>query len=119
MAFTGYFLRNIMINAILQKCRNVTKDDAENLHRSGNTGTEDEPEITMPGKLDIIKVMIYPKYVWTIQKKVSSSKTHVPCSGKRGCLSERNVWAALILDDNLAEGEYRMLTEEELKNLLF
>mgnify|MGYP000538471372 CR=1 FL=1 len=29
-----------------------------------NIGTEDEPEITMPGKLDIIKkVMIYPKYV--------------------------------------------------------
>jgi len=26
---------------------------------------------------------------------------------------------SLILDDNLAEGEYRMLTEEELKNLLF
>ena len=32
---------------------------------------------------------------------------------------KRERMGSLILDDNLAEGEYRMLTEEELKNLLF
>ena len=34
---------------------NVTKDDAEKFAEGVNIGTEDEPEITMPGKLDIIK----------------------------------------------------------------
>ena len=39
--------------------------------------------------------------------------------GKEVVYLKRERMGSLILDDNLAEGEYRMLTEEELKNLLF
>ena len=69
---------------------NVTKDDAEKFAEGVNIGTEDEPEITM-----------------------------FQAVGKEVVYLKRERMGSLILDDNLAEGEYRMLTEEELKNLLF
>ena len=85
-----------------------------------NIGTEDEPEITMPGKLDIIKSDDLSEIRLTIQEgKFHQVKRMFQAVGKEVVYLKRERMGSLILDDNLAEGEYRMLTEEELKNLLF
>ena len=99
---------------------NVTKDDAEKFAEGVNIGTEDEPEITMPGKLDIIKSDDLSEIRLTIQEgKFHQVKRMFQVVGKEVVYLKRERMGSLILDDNLAEGEYRMLTEEELKNLLF
>lgn len=99
---------------------NVTKDDAEKFAEGVNIGTEDEPEITMPGKLDIIKSDDLSEIRLTIQEgKFHQVKRMFQAVGKEVVYLKRERMGSLILDDNLAEGEYRMLTEEELKNLLF
>ena len=85
-----------------------------------NIGTEDEPEITMPGKLDIIKSDDLSEIRLTIQEgKFHQVKRMFQAVGKEVVYLKRERMGSLILDDNLAEGEYRTLTEEELKNLLF
>ena len=99
---------------------NVTKDDAEKFAEGVNIGTEDEPEITMTGKLDIIKSDDLSEIRLTIQEgKFHQVKRMFQAVGKEVVYLKRERMGSLILDDNLAEGEYRMLTEEELKNLLF
>lgn len=99
---------------------NVTKDDAEKFAEGVNIGTEDEPEITMPGKLDIIKSDDLSEIRLTIQEgKFHQVKRMFQAVGKEVVYLKRERMGSLILDDNLVEGEYRMLTEEELKNLLF
>ena len=99
---------------------NVTKEDAEKFAEGVNIGTEDEPEITMPGKLDIIKSDDLSEIRLTIQEgKFHQVKRMFQAVGKEVVYLKRERMGSLILDDNLAEGEYRMLTEEELKNLLF
>ena len=99
---------------------NVTKDDAEKFAEGVNIGTEDEPEITMPGKLDIIKSDDLSEIRLTIQEgKFHQVKRMFQAVEKEVVYLKRERMGSLILDDNLAEGEYRMLTEEELKNLLF
>lgn len=99
---------------------NVTKDDAEKFAEGVNIGTEDEPEITMPGKLDIIKSDDLSEIRLTIQEgKFHQVKRMFQAVGKEVVYLKRERMGSLILDDNLAGGEYRMLTEEELKNLLF
>ena len=99
---------------------NVTKDDAEKFAEGVNIGTEDEPEITMPGKLDIIKSDDLSEIRLTIQEgKFHQVKRMFQAVGKEVVYLKRERMGSLVLDDNLAEGEYRMLTEEELKNLLF
>ena len=99
---------------------NITKDDAEKFAEGVNIGTEDEPEITMPGKLDIIKSDDLSEIRLTIQEgKFHQVKRMFQAVGKEVVYLKRERMGSLILDDNLAEGEYRMLTEEELKNLLF
>ena len=99
---------------------NVTKDDAEKFAEGVNIGTEDEPEIMMPGKLDIIKSDDLSEIRLTIQEgKFHQVKRMFQAVGKEVVYLKRERMGSLILDDNLAEGEYRMLTEEELKNLLF
>ena len=99
---------------------NVTKEDAEKFAEGVNIGTEDEPEITMPGKLDIIKSDDLSEIRLTIQEgKFHQVKRMFQAVGKEVVYLKRERMGSLLLDDNLAEGEYRMLTEEELKNLLF
>ena len=99
---------------------NITKDDAEKFAEGVNIGTEDEPEITMPGKLDIIKSDDLSEIRLTIQEgKFHQVKRMFQAVGKEVVYLKRERMGSLVLDDNLAEGEYRMLTEEELKNLLF
>ena len=98
----------------------VTQLYAEKFAEGVNIGTEDEPEITMPGKLDIIKSDDLSEIRLTIQEgKFHQVKRMFQAVGKEVVYLKRERMGSLILDDNLAGGEYRMLTEEELKNLLF
>ena len=72
----------------------------------------------MPGKLDIIKSDDLSEIRLTIQEgKFHQVKRMFQAVGKEVVYLKRERMGSLILDDNLAEGEYRMLTEEELKNL--
>ena len=74
----------------------------------------------MPGKLDIIKSDDLSEIRLTIQEgKFHQVKRMFQAVGKEVVYLKRERMGSLILDDNLAEGEYRMLTEEELKNFLF
>ena len=74
----------------------------------------------MPGKLDIIKSDDLSEIRLTIQEgKFHQVKRMFQAVEKEVVYLKRERMGSLILDDNLAEGEYRMLTEEELKNLLF
>ena len=69
---------------------------------------------------DIIKSDDLSEIRLTIQEgKFHQVKRMFQAVGKEVVYLKRERMGSLVLDDNLAEGEYRMLTEEELKNLLF
>lgn len=98
---TGYFLRNIMwINAILQKCRGTLQKTMQEKFAEGvNIGTEDEPEITMPGKLDIIKSDDLSEIRLTIQEgKFHQVKRMFQAVGKEVVYLKRERMGSLVLD---------------------
>ena len=96
----------------------VTKKDAEKFAEGVNIGSSDVPEMTLPGKLDIIKSDDISEIRLTIQEgKFHQVKRMFQAVGKEVIYLKRERMGSLILDTNLAEGEYRMLTEEELENL--
>lgn len=96
----------------------VTTEDAEKFAEGVNIGTTEEPEITMPGKLEIVKSDDISEIRLTIQEgKFHQVKRMFQAVGKEVIYLKRERMGSLILDENLAEGEFRMLTEEELENL--
>ena len=73
--------------------------------------------VTKPSKLEILGDT--KAYLTISEGKFHQVKRMFQAVGKEVVYLKRERMGSLILDDNLAEGEYRMLTEEELKNLLF
>ena len=95
----------------------VTEDDVNRFKKGVDIG-EEKP--TKPAKLVIVSEGDISEIRLTITEgRFHQVKRMFEAVGKEVVYLKRERMGSLILDDNLAEGEYRMLTEEELKNLLF
>lgn len=99
-------------------CGKVTEEDVRSFEKGVNIGSQEQPEITMPGKLEIITSDDISKIRLTIQKgKFHQVKRMFQAVGKEVIYLKRLRMGTLILDENLGIGEYRPLTKEELEKL--
>ena len=95
----------------------VTKEDIHAFEKGVDIGTPEEPEMTMPAKLEIINSDEISEIRLTIQEgKFHQVKRMFQAVGKEVIYLKRERMGSLCLDESLEEGGYRMLTEEELKN---
>lgn len=93
----------------------VTEEDAE---KFANGVELDDGYVTKPGKLVILKSAQLSEIELTIQEgKFHQVKRMFEAVGKRVTYLKRISMGSLILDENLALGEYRELTTEELNGL--
>ncbi len=96
----------------------VTEDDVRSFENGVNIGSLEQPEITMPGKLEIITSDEISQIHLTIQEgKFHQVKRMFRAVGKEVIYLKRLRMGALVLDENLSIGEYRPLTKEELEKL--
>lgn len=96
----------------------VTEDDVIAFSKGVNIGTSEEEEWTMPGKLIIEKSDDISEIRLTIQEgKFHQVKRMFQAVGKEVIYLKRERMGTLRLDESLETGEYRQLTDEELKNL--
>ena len=99
-------------------CGKVTEEDVRSFEKGVNIGSQEQPEITMPGKLEIITSDDISKIRLTIQEgKFHQVKRMFQSVGKEVIYLKRLRMGTLILDENLGIGEYRPLTKEELEKL--
>lgn len=99
-------------------CGKVTEEDVRSFEKGVNIGSQEQPEITMPGKLEIITSDDISKIRLTIQEgKFHQVKRMFQAVGKEVIYLKRLRIGTLILDENLGIGEYRPLTKEELEKL--
>lgn len=99
-------------------CGKVTEEDVRSFEKGVNIGSQEQPEITMPGKLEIITLDDISKIRLTIQEgKFHQVKRMFQAVGKEVIYLKRLRMGTLILDENLGIGEYRPLTKEELEKL--
>ena len=99
-------------------CGKVTEEDVRSFEKGVNIGSQEQPEITMPGKLEIITSDDISKNRLTIQEgKFHQVKRMLQAVGKEVIYLKRLRMGTLILDENLGIGEYRPLTKEELEKL--
>ena len=99
-------------------CGKVTEEDVRSFKKGVNIGSQEQPEITMPGKLEIITSDDISKIRLTIQEgKFHQVKRMFQAVGKEVIYLKRLRMGTLILDENLGIGEYRPLTKEELEKL--
>jgi 16S rRNA pseudouridine516 synthase len=99
-------------------CGKVTEEDVRSFEKGVNIGSQEQPEITMPGKLEIITSDDISKIRLTIQEgKFHQVKRMFQAVGKEVIYLKRLRMGTLILDENLGIGEYRPLTKEELEKL--
>lgn len=99
-------------------CGKVTEEDVRSFEKGVNIGSQEQPEITMPGKLEIITSDDISKIRLTIQEgKFHRVKRMFQAVGKEVIYLKRLRMGTLILDENLGIGEYRPLTKEELEKL--
>lgn len=99
-------------------CGKVTEEDVRSFEKGVNIGSQEQPEITMPGKLEIITSDDISKIRLTIQEgKFHQVKRLFQAVGKEVIYLKRLRMGTLILDENLGIGEYRPLTKEELEKL--
>ena len=99
-------------------CGKVTEEDVRSFEKGVNIGSKEQPEITMPGKLEIITSDDISKIRLTIQEgKFHQVKRMFQAVGKEVIYLKRLRMGTLILDENLGIGEYRPLTKEELEKL--
>lgn len=99
-------------------CGKVTEEDVRSFEKGINIGSQEQPEITMPGKLEIITSDDISKIRLTIQEgKFHQVKRMFQAVGKEVIYLKRLRMGTLILDENLGIGEYRPLTKEELEKL--
>lgn len=99
-------------------CGKVTEEDVRSFEKGVNIGSQEQPEITMPGKLEIITSDDVSKIRLTIQEgKFHQVKRMFQAVGKEVIYLKRLRMGTLILDENLGIGEYRPLTKEELEKL--
>lgn len=96
----------------------VTEDDVRSFENGVNIGRLEQPEITMPGKLEIITSDEISQIHLTIQEgKFHQVKRMFRAVGKEVIYLKRLRMGTLVLDENLNIGEYRPLTKEELEKL--
>lgn len=96
----------------------VTEDDVRSFENGVNIGSLEQPEITMPGKLEIITSDEISQIHLTIQEgKFHQVKRMLRAVGKEVIYLKRLRMGTLVLDENLSIGEYRPLTKEELEKL--
>ena len=96
----------------------VTEDDVRSFENGVNIGSLEQPEITMPGKLEIITSDEISQILLTIQEgKFHQVKRMFQAVGKEVIYLKRLRMGTLVLDENLSIGEYRPLTKEELEKL--
>lgn len=96
----------------------VTENDVRSFENGVNIGSLEQPEITMPGKLEIIISDEISQIRLTIQEgKFHQVKRMFQAVGKEVIYLKRLRMGTLVLDENLSIGEYRPLTKEELEKL--
>lgn len=96
----------------------VTASDQEAFSKGVNIGTLEEEEWTMPGKLEILKSDEVSEIRLVIQEgKFHQVKRMFQAVGKEVIYLKRESMGTLKLDETLLPGEYRYLTEEELRSL--
>lgn len=95
----------------------VTEEDVIQFERGVDIGEE---HLTLPAKLKILTVS--PENISEIELTITEGKFHqvkrmFEAVGKKVIYLKRISMGSLQLDENLKPGEYRKLTERELKNL--
>lgn len=93
----------------------VTEEDAEKFRDGLDIG---EDKMTLPAKLEILRSDAVSEIKVTIQEgKFHQVKRMFQAVGKEVVYLKRLSMGSLILDEELKPGEYRRLTEEEIRNL--
>lgn len=99
----------------------VDESDRDSFKKGVNIGTPENEEWTMPGELEILKTdecTGMSDIRLTIQEgKYHQVKRMFLAVGKEVVYLKRERMGSLILDEKLFPGEYRELTDEEIKNL--
>ena len=97
----------------------VTEEDVRVFKERINIGTQEEPEWTMPAELKILEKGTVSRIRLTIwEGKFHQVKRMFLAVGKEVVYLKRERMGALVLDEELAPGEYRKLTDSELKSIL-
>lgn len=97
----------------------VTEEDVRVFKERINIGTQEEPEWTMPAELKILEKGTVSRIRLTIREgKFHQVKRMFLAVGKEVVYLKRERMGALVLDEELAPGEYRKLTNSELKSIL-
>lgn len=97
----------------------LTEDDVRVFKERINIGTQEEPEWTMPAELKILEKGTVSRIRLTIREgKFHQVKRMFLAVGKEVVYLKRERMGALVLDEELAPGEYRKLTDSELKSIL-
>lgn len=97
----------------------VTEDDVRVFKERINIGTQEEPEWTMPAELKILEKGTVSRIRLIIREgKFHQVKRMFLAVGKEVVYLKRERMGALVLDEELAPGEYRKLTDSELKSIL-
>lgn len=97
----------------------VTEEDVRVFKERINIGTQEEPEWTMPAELKILEKGTVSRIRLTIREgKFHQVKCMFLAVGKEVVYLKRERMGALVLDEELAPGEYRKLTDSELKSIL-
>lgn len=97
----------------------VTEEDVRVFKERINIGTQEEPEWTMPEELKILEKGTVSRIRLTIREgKFHQVKRMFLAVGKEVVYLKRERMGALVLDEELAPGEYRKLTDSELKSIL-
>ena len=99
----------------------VTGEDERQFLEGVDIGTPDVSEQTAPGRLKILKTDMLQgtsEILLTIQEgKYHHVKRMFDALGKKVSYLRRESMGSLMLDKNLKPGQYRRLTDEELKRL--
>lgn len=97
----------------------VTEENRAAFQRGVNIGTEEEPLVTMPARLEILETgQSLSRVRLTIREgKFHQVKRMFLSQGMEVTYLKRESMGSLRLDDSLAPGEYRPLTEHEIKRL--
>lgn len=99
----------------------VTNEDVRHFLAGVNIGTKEKEERTAPGRLEILKTdeeSGISEIRLTIQEgKYHQVKRMFAAVGKKVLYLRRESMGTLVLDEKLKPGEYRRLTDEELRDL--
>lgn len=96
----------------------VTSYTVEQFQRGVNIGTDEDPEITKPGVLEILASGDQSEIRLTIQEgKYHQVKRMFQAVGMEVAYLKRESMGNLKLDPTLNIGEYRALTKEELESM--